>query len=129
MYLTVDVDAAAFTSRITAVLGIEGQVDYKTGQQRRDLNSNELLWSLEVVYRPEYGPKQVIEVGFGCQQPPQLVAGVMPTFEGLTVRPWAKVKDSGKLGGGQMFECRSVSFDQKPANASRPVKEAATAAA
>ena len=102
-------DAGAITERTLAVLGIEPQNNLETGRQRTDRDGVP-MWNLSVVYVPNFGPKQVIDIGFAADHPPEIIPGEPPVFTNLTCQPGAKVNEYGKLRTWAMWRCDNVRF-------------------
>lgn len=116
-FMQTHVDGEWFRERITGVLGIEAQTDYESGKPRYDERTNLPLWNLEVVFKPDFGRKEVLNVGFAAQQPPTVVPGQVPVFEALRCRPYANIKQAPPnsrkaptMSAGLIWECDQVSF-------------------
>ncbi len=98
------------TERIVAVLGVEPMED-RDGSQRLSYGDDPVpMWTISVVYAPQYGEKVVLDIGVPATARPELANG-RPIFTNLTYRSGANLTRGGKARQWAMWECEAIRFD------------------
>jgi hypothetical protein len=117
----VPVDINTFLTNVQSPVGFDPVVDLETGEHRRN-NDGVPRWRLTVLYQEPGRKRELVEIGFAADQPPEAEPGAQLLLRGLTARHWETTNAYGTRSG-MSLTADEIGF--KPNRATNPTREAA----
>jgi hypothetical protein len=113
------IDSATILANTESVVALDPVVDIETGEQRRDRNGV-LRWKLTVLYNDPGGYKrELLEIGFAANTPPEPGPGDELVINGLAGRPWERQNAYG-YSSGFALSAEAISFRPRSRRSSEP---------
>ena len=112
----IPVDINAFMTNVISPVGFDPVVDFETGEQRRTRDGVP-RWRLSVLYQAPRQRKELVEIGFAAQQPPEAEPGAELILAGLSVSYWETTGRNGETRSGMSLTVDDLGF--KPARAAK----------